>query len=334
MITSRLKPHTSCHALNVAIRVRLCPEQSQPGRVSDRDPPLHQNMSNARGSPQGSAKSGFDRLVQACRTWQAQVMTLTLDTRLTQHVTMPKPRRRGGTPKNQSEEELRAELKRLREIVNSEGSGTFTPGPKLQALLAGILVVLVIVFANQLMPVPKIAPEDIRHPQRSGGKYSTESMSVNDDIAGSIAFDCSGIPFHNGHISQLKGDGVCDNGWVSVNLSCPRYGFDGGDCGKHEAFSFDEFGPDIDIAAILHDRHYVRNTNTQVWKSKTTPDSPSRDTLPIQPRKGTATVTDEEIEEFQQDGHVLIDGLFSPEELAPFRTVSSRNGVRGTRVHH
>lgn len=161
-----------------------------------------------------------------------------------------------------------------------------------------------------------------------GSMTQTWTVKAKEETEGEIMFDCSGVRFHRGHVTELKGDGVCDNGWVSVNLSCTKFDFDGGDCDEDEANVLDDserpgYMQDHGDGASSRDpnEQYIPNTDTKEWQLHMERDIPSTTTVPL-PVRLTSGVTEEQITDFQQDGHILVEGLITPDELAPFRSVS------------
>mmetsp|Transcript_7217 Transcript_7217/g.21289 ORF Transcript_7217/g.21289 Transcript_7217/m.21289 type:complete len:489 (-) Transcript_7217:554-2020(-) len=257
---------------------------------------------------------------------------------------MGKARRRSADtkgPRGTDEADLKAEVERLRQLVEQQSMGGTMHrccsciGPKTFAVLGGVLAVVLAVAISQMITVPKLKPHEAAPPaQQTPIPYTTSESSepeiVTNALGDQLDVDCSGVRFHEGQILALKGDGVCDNGWISVNLSCSKFDWDGGDCDEDEADYFDASDngfvqEDGDGAAERDpDEVYIPNTDTEKWLDILGQDEPSPNTVPIPPRNFSG-VTDEEVEEFRQDGHILVEELLSPEEVAPFVTALRRS---------
>jgi hypothetical protein len=128
---------------------------------------------------------------------------------------------------------------------DAAGDGRTNPLFSMAPLVVGCAIGALSMLAVQNMPsgfgIFGVTPHDLpgtsqNDNSNTGG--STERTSASSVVSTAqpgrsdkdIAVDCSGRRFHSAWVDDLWGDGFCDNGWVSVNLSCAEYSWDGGDC--------------------------------------------------------------------------------------------------------
>ena len=165
----------------------------------------------------------------------------------------------------------------------------------------------------------------------SSGASPVEACDEADDdddddevISDALVADCDGVLVHGGHYEFLRGDSVCDDGWVSPNLNCSAHDYDGGDCAmpresvarESDMVLFDDAlaRPDERIYKSNADRAWWRNHVSTVLADAGPGEAPP---IPVDPNQ-TASIRNA-ADSYRANGHSLLRGLLVARNAAARR---------------